>query len=71
MTKFEQVGINNMMSTTNKLELQKGFNWSCHCCCTKGLRISCSRCAIAYNYNLLMAYFADKERPNNTKLLEG
>lgn len=70
MTKFEQIGVNNLMSTTNKFDLQKGFNWSCNCCCTKGLRINCDRCAIAYNYKLLMAYYADKERPNNTKLLE-
>ena len=70
MTKFEQVGINNLMTTTNRSELQKGFDWSCVCCCTKGIRIDCDRCAIAYNYRLLMAYFADKER-HNTKLLKG
>ena len=62
MTKFETVGINNLMNATNKETLINRFSWSCNCCCAKGMRIECDRCAIAYNYNILMAIFEDKTK---------
>ena len=41
---------------TKKECLTKHFSWSCNCCCAKG------RCAIAHNYNILMAIFEDKAK---------
>ena len=55
MTKFEQVGINHLNESETKREAQRSFNWSCECCCTRGMHIECDRCAIAQCYQNTMA----------------
>lgn len=60
MTKFEQVGVNYQYSAGNTKEAQKSFEYSCHCCCTKGIHLECDRCAIAVAHNHVVAYFDGK-----------
>lgn len=38
MTKFEQRGINFQYDATTKEQAQKSFQYSCDCCCNKGMR---------------------------------
>lgn len=61
MTKFEQVGVNYQYDATSIKEANKSFEYSCNCCCSKGIRLSCDKCAIAHTHALIVAYFNDKE----------
>ena len=65
MTHFEQNGINYQHDATTKEQALKSFMHSCKCCCTKGKRIDCDRCAIAEVHSNVMAYFADQEAKAN------
>lgn len=62
MTKFEQVGVNYQHEARTKEEANKSFNYSCTCCCTRGMRIECDRCAIACAHNHVIAAFDSKEQ---------
>lgn len=62
MTKFEQVGVNMQYEAPNKDIAIKKFSRSCECCCTKGLRIECSRCCIATVHQLVVATFEKGSR---------
>lgn len=55
MTKFEQVGINYQYDATTIQQANKAFSYSCNCCCTKGVRIDCDKCAIAVVHNHVVA----------------
>lgn len=57
MTKFEQVGINYQYDAATKEQAIRSFNHSCNCCCRKGMRIKCDRCAISEAHSLVMACF--------------
>ena len=61
MTRFEQVGVNYQYDAGTKQQALKSFQPSCYCCCMKGMRIECDRCAIAEAHNNVIACFADKE----------
>ena len=65
MTKFEQVGINLQYAASTIEQANKNFEYSCNCCCNKGMRIDCDRCAISSVHNLVVAYFSDKENKDN------
>ena len=60
MTKFEQVGVNFQHTAANTQEAEKSFQYSCDCCCTKGMRINCDQCAISVAHSLVVAYFDGK-----------
>lgn len=60
MTKFEQVGVNYQYNANSTEEAQKSFQYSCECCCKKGIHIECDRCAISVAHNLIVAYFDGK-----------
>jgi hypothetical protein len=62
MTKFETVGVNYQYDACNKHEADKSMMYSCKCCCEKGMRIECDRCAIAQAHAMVIAYFDDMER---------
>lgn len=62
MTKFERVGINYQYEAENKQQAQKSFEYSCNCCCAKGMRIECDRCAISQVHNLIVAYFGSNNK---------
>lgn len=62
MTKFETVGVNYQYDANNIKEANRSFQYSCNCCCSKGIHLNCDRCAIANVHNLVVAYFNDKER---------
>lgn len=61
MTKFEQIGINHQYAASTKEEAKRAFSHSCNCCCNKGIRLDCDRCAISHVHSLVVAYFDDKE----------
>lgn len=61
MTKFEQIGVNYQNDAESKEQANRSFYYSCECCCTRGLRIECDRCAIAVAHNLTIAAFENKK----------
>ncbi len=61
MTKFEQKGIQLQYSAATKEYAQKVFSYSCDCCCNKGMRIDCDRCAINSVHQMVVAYFETKK----------
>ena len=61
MTKFEQVGVNYQNNAESKEQANRSFRYSCECCCTRGLRIECDRCAIAVAHNLTIAAFENNK----------
>lgn len=61
MIKFEQVGVNFQYEATSLQEANKLFKYSCDCCCNKGIKLECDRCAIACAHSLVVAYFDGKE----------
>lgn len=61
MTKFESVGVNFQHEATSIEQAQRSFKYSCNCCCNKGMRIECDRCAIAHVHSLVVACFADQK----------
>lgn len=64
MTKFEQIGINYQYDATSIQEAQRAFKHSCNCCCNKGIKLECDKCAIANVHNMIVAYFNDKSKTN-------
>ena len=59
MTKFEQIGIDYQYDATNIQEAKKFFTYSCNYCCSKGMKISCDRCAIANTHSLIINYLTN------------
>lgn len=57
MTKFEQVGVNMQYEALTKEIAIKKFSRSCECCCNKGIRLECDRCAIETVHKLVIASF--------------
>lgn len=57
MTKFEQMGVTFQHQAITKEHALKCFEYSCNCCCARGMHIDCDRCAIATSHNLVMACF--------------
>lgn len=62
MTKFETIGVNYQYAANSKAEANSFFARSCNCCCNKGMRLDCDRCAIAHTHSMVVAYFTDKEQ---------
>jgi hypothetical protein len=67
MIKFEQKGVTLQYEATSKEEAIKIFKYSCDCCCTKGVKLECDRCAIANVHGLVVAYFDDKNKTVDNK----
>ena len=61
MTKFETIGVQYQHEATTKEEANRSFQYSCNCCCHRGMRIECDRCAIAVVHNHVIASFEGKE----------
>ena len=61
MTKFEQVGINYQYAAPTKEDAQKAFQYSCQCCCNRGMRLDCDKCQIAFAHNLVVATFDSRK----------
>ena len=60
MTKFEQIGVNYQYDAKSADQAKKSFQYSCNCCCAKGMHIECDRCAIAHTHSLVLAYYDGK-----------
>ena len=65
MTKFETIGVNYQYDARNTEEANKSFEHSCNCCCNKGIKLECDRCAIAHVHSMICAYFADNQQKGN------
>lgn len=61
MTKFEQLGVNYQYEAETKEQARRSFNYSCNCCCNRGMRIECDRCAIAVAHNHVVAALDSQE----------
>ena len=61
MTKFEQIGVNYQYDAIDKADANRYFKYSCNCCCQRGMRIECDRCAIAVAHDLVVATFDAEE----------
>ena len=57
MTKFEQIGVNYQYDAVTKEQALRSFQYSCNCCCYRGMRIDCDHCAIAQTHHLVIAAF--------------
>lgn len=55
MTCFERRGCEFQMDSQTVAEAVKNFAYSCKVCCSKGVRISCDRCAIAVTHENVVA----------------
>lgn len=64
MTKFEQIGINYQYGAVCLKDANKAFEYSCNCCCNKGIQLNCDKCSIAHVHNLVVVYFDDKAKAN-------
>lgn len=65
MTKFEQVGVNFQHEAETKEQARRSFRYSCNCCCNRGMRIECDRCAIAVAHEHVIAALDSKEQEAN------
>lgn len=48
MTRFEENGVSIQYASRNKPQAVQSFRRSCDMCCSRGFRIDCDRCSIAY-----------------------
>lgn len=55
MTKFESVGVSFQQNAYTVEYANKMFQYSCNCCCCKGMQLKCDRCAIRINHELVVA----------------
>ena len=62
MTKFEQVGVNMQYGAITREIASQKFSRSCECCCNRGLRIDCDKCAIETAHRLVIASFETERR---------
>ena len=62
MIKFERIGVNFQYEADSLSEANRLFEYSCECCCTKGVHLDCDRCAIAHAHAHVAAYFNDKAK---------
>ena len=67
MTKFETVGVNLQYDATNAKEANKSFAYSCNCCCHKGIKLDCDKCAINHVHSLIIAHFDDRNKNTEGK----
>ena len=68
MIKFERVGVNIQYSANSAEQANKSFEYSCECCCNKGIRLNCDKCAIAHVHSLVVAYFDDTKKGNKDNI---
>lgn len=55
MTKFEEIGQKYQMQAYDIDYAKWSFKNSCNICCSRGLHINCSNCAIAQSHALVVA----------------
>lgn len=61
MTKFETVGVSFQNQAINKNQAIRSFQYSCNCCCTRGMKIDCDYCAINHAHQSTIALLDDLE----------
>lgn len=55
MTKFETIGVQAQLDAESTQDALRHFKWSCNCCCYRGMKLDCDRCAIAYTHREMLA----------------
>lgn len=74
MTKFETIGIQAQLDAETKQQAMKSFKWSCDCCCYRGMKLDCDKCAIAHTHKETIAIFDDlagTEKPGKKDVILG
>ena len=66
MTKFEEIGVEIQYRAPSKRDANAGFRYSCAVCCTRGMHITCDRCAIAYANRAVVEGFEALEELSKT-----
>lgn len=67
MTKFEQIGVQYQYEARNKAQALRSYEYSCRCCCEKGMHLDCDRCAIAHTHNEVVAIMDDMAKDQRRK----
>lgn len=70
MTKFETIGVQAQLDAETKQEAMKQFRWSCNCCCYRGMKLDCDRCAIASTHRETIAIFDDLAKTDKVEKKE-
>lgn len=70
MTGFERRGCEFQMDSRTVSEARKNFAYSCDVCCSRGVRISCDRCAIAVTHKNVVAAIRDAEEEYRKREVE-
>jgi hypothetical protein len=68
MIKFERIGVNFQYEASSIEQANRSFEYSCECCCTKGIRLNCDRCAIAQAHSLVVACFDDNIKKTQSEV---
>ena len=71
MTNFERIGVNHQFDAHSIEEANKAFARSCEVCCSKGRYSKCSKCAIDYTHQLVVAYLNDKNKSSHNIYKQG
>ena len=64
MCKFETIGVQRQYESADKHESDRNFHISCNICCNHGLRIDCSKCAIAVAHEAIQFAFTERGEHN-------
>ena len=70
MTGFERKGCEIQMDAQTVPQAVRNFEYSCKVCCTRGIRISCDRCAIAVTHENVVAAILDAEEERRKQEVE-
>ena len=70
MTKFETIGVKSQLDAETKQQAMRSFQWSCNCCCYKGMKLDCDRCAIAQVHRETIAIFDDLAKTDKVEKKE-
>lgn len=70
MIGFERKGCELQMACETVHQAIKTFEYSCNVCCTRGVRLTCERCAIAATHENVVAAIRDFEEEKRLKEVE-
>lgn len=62
MTRFEEIGVGFQQNAMSKRDADRSFHSSCRCCCERGMRLNCDRCAIFETHSIMISIFQSREK---------
>ena len=63
--KFIERGIRLQQEAMTKEMANKAFEYSCKCCCNRGLNITCDKCQIKMVHDITISIFDDFSQKEN------